>query len=77
MRDRFAGALHKWAVEYGEPDWFAAAEHFAASGERIGRLTDVVVDVLLGSTIALEAAPALVREIADEEERGFMLLSAA
>lgn len=77
MRERFASALREWAATYNEPRWALAAGHFAASGERIGQLTDLAVDALQGSPSALEKAPALIKEIADQEEQGYRLLCAA
>ncbi len=70
-REVFAGLLRRLAADYAMPGWRDAADWFERSAGEIGKVTDSVVDFILGRSCSLEPASALLAGIADLEERGF------
>ncbi len=76
-REVFAGLLRHLAADYHEPGWAEAAAWFDRSAAEIGKLTDCVVDFILGKSKSLEAASARLAGIAGLEERGFQMIRGA
>lgn len=72
-RDGFANLLTRLARDYDRPAWAEAAPLFEQSGAALERLTDAVVDVILGRSDTLEPAAELVAHIADLEEQAYCL----
>jgi hypothetical protein len=73
-RDVFAGLLERLAADYAEPSWAGAAALFRRSAQVLGKLTDTVVDFLLGRCNSLDTASVLVAEIANIEEQAFRVI---
>jgi hypothetical protein len=74
IRDRFAGELAQLAEQYTQPHWKQAAQGFLASGEKIGQLTDITVQTLLGDEQAFTQAGPLLEEIHHLEVQAFQCL---
>jgi hypothetical protein len=73
-REVFAGLLRRLAKDYGEPAWAEAAGLFDQSARALEKATDAVVDYLLRKVVTLDEAGAIIRSIADLEERGFQII---
>lgn len=76
-RDVFATLLRRLAADYDEPAWAAAAPWFERSAEALRKLTNEVVDFLLGASHSLDPAAASIAQIAGLEERGFSTICEA
>ncbi|HWR11868.1 MAG TPA: BtrH N-terminal domain-containing protein [Rectinemataceae bacterium] len=78
IRDRFSRELAALAGRLDRPAWGKAADLLRESGALIGALTEVATGAVLGEAGAFDvfegAAPELMIQIADIEERAFGLL---
>jgi hypothetical protein len=70
----FAGLLRWLAVDYAMPAWAESADVFEQSGRALEKLTDAVVDYLLGESATLEPASRLITKVAHLEEQAFRVI---
>jgi hypothetical protein len=73
-RDVFAGLLHRLSKDYGEPAWAKAAALLEQSGQALMKLTDAVIDRILGQSNSLEPTARWVARIADLEEQTYRVI---
>lgn len=76
-REVFAGLLQRLAQDYGESAWTEAAPLFQKSAHELEKLTDSVVDFILGKSRSLNTASMLLSGIADIEDRAFRIICLA
>lgn len=74
VRDRFGGLLTELGKRYSFDQWICAGELLLKSGIIIQRMTDYVVDYLLGNGSELSDLGLMVSEIADQEERAYQCI---
>jgi len=76
VRDRFSADLAELARLYAWPELNETAAALRRSGEHIQTVTERATDYLLGDTAALKTIPALLQDIAGEEESAWRAIAA-
>jgi hypothetical protein len=74
-RDGLANLLNQLVADYNRPAWTEAAVLFKQSGQTLEKMTDAIVDFVLGEGDTLEPASKLVGQVADLEEQAYTIIA--
>lgn len=69
--DKFSGVLNYLGVKYEKTSWVKAGEAFMECGRVIERMSEVLVDYLMGARDAISEIPGFLEQQADFEEQGY------
>lgn len=70
-REKLVNVLKMLSANYGIDEWKLSAQEFEKSGRLLWRMTNRMVDYLIGKSDNLDDIPELIMQIADIEEKAF------